>query len=300
MSVMTAQLELIIETQALQGECPCWHQEKQLLYWVDVEKKQLHVYQPETKTNRTIELGKLVGCVVPRKSGGVVLALENGFAALDLETEKLIYLADPESNLPSNRFNDGKCDPAGRFLAGTMYIDREQEAAQEAGSLYSLDRNLIVRRLLGDLTVSNGMAWSPDYSTMYLIDSPTKNVFAFDYDLKTGNIGNRRVVVTIPDALRGYPDGMAIDREGMIWVALWAGFQVTRWNPYTGELLQSIFLPAPNVTSCTFGGLNMNELYITTARKDMDESALAQYPQAGSVFRLQTNFIGLKNFEFIG
>jgi sugar lactone lactonase YvrE len=297
---MTAQLELIIESQALQGECPCWHQEKQLLYWVDVEGKQLHIYQPETKTNRTIELGKLVGCVVPRKLGGVVLGLENGFAALELETEKLTYLAAPESDLPSNRFNDGKCDPAGRFLAGTMHRDQEEEAAKEAGSLYSLDRNLTVRRLLGDLTVSNGMGWSPDYSTMYLIDSPTKNVFAFDCDLKTGNISNRRVVVTIPDALKGYPDGMAIDQEGMIWVALWAGFKVTRWNPHTGELLQSISIPAPNVTSCTFGGLNMNELYITTARKDMDEAALAQYPQAGGVFWLKTDIVGLKNFEFIG
>jgi sugar lactone lactonase YvrE len=297
---MTAQLELIIESQAQLGECPCWHQEKQLLYWVDIEEKQLHVYQPETKTNRTIELGKLVGCVVPRKSGGVVLALENGFAALALETEQLTYLAAPESNLPSNRFNDGKCDPAGRFLAGTMHRDQDEKAAKEAGALYSLDRNLTVRRLLGDLTVSNGMGWSPDYSTMYLIDSPTKKVFAFDYDLTTGNISNRRVVVTIPDELRGYPDGMATDQEGMIWVALWAGFKITRWNPQTGELLQSISIPAPNVTSCTFGGLNMNELYITTARKDLDEAALAQYPQAGSVFRLKTDVRGLKNFEFIG
>ena len=135
---------------------------------------------------------------------------------------------------------------------------------------------------------------------MYLIDSLTKNVFAFDYDLDLGNISNRRVVVTIPDELKGYPDGMAIDQEGMIWVALWAGFKVTRWNPHTGELLQSISLPAPNVTSCTFGGLNMNELYITTARKDLDQAALAQYPLAGSVFRLKTDIVGMKNFEFIG
>jgi sugar lactone lactonase YvrE len=158
----------------------------------------------------------------------------------------------------------------------------------------------MVRKLLDNLSISNGMGWSPDYSTMYLIDSPTKKVFAFDYDLTTGNISNRRVVVTIPDELRGYPDGMATDQEGMIWVALWAGFKITRWNPQTGELLQSISIPAPNVTSCTFGGLNMNELYITTARKDMDEAALAQYPQAGSVFRLKTDVRGLKNFEFIG
>ena len=288
--------------------CPCFRatielddtqigqQEKQLLYWVDTENKQLHVYQPETKTARTIQLEKLVGCVVPRKSGGVVLGLDDGFAALDLEIEKLTYLAaDPESDLPSNRFNDGKCDPAGRFLAGTMAI-KETEGA---GSLYSIDRNLTVRRLWDKLTVSNGIGWSPDYSTMYLVDSPTKKVFAFDYDLTTGNISNRRVAVTIPDT-EGYPDGMTTDAEGTIWVALWAGFKVTRWNPKTGELLQNIDIPAPNVTSCTFGGAGMNELYITTARKDMDPAQLDKYPQAGSVFRLKTNAIGMKNFEFGG
>ena len=290
---MVTQLEVLIESQAYLGECPCWHQEKQLLYWVDIEKKQLHVYQPETKTDRTIQLEKLVCCVVPRKSGGVVLGLENGFAALDIETEKLTYLADPESDLPSNRFNDGKCDPAGRFLAGTM----DRNGKKGAGSLYSLDRNLTVKRLWDNLTVSNGMGWSPDYSTMYLIDSDEQKVFAFDYDLTTGNISNRRVAVKIPE---GFPDGMTTDAEGTIWVALWAGFKVTRWNPKTGELLQTISVPAPNVTSCTFGGENMNELYITTARKDMEPAQLDKYPKAGSVFRFKTDAIGLKNFEFGG
>jgi sugar lactone lactonase YvrE len=293
---MTARLELIIESQALLGECPCWHQEKQLLYWVDIFKKQLHIYQPTTKIDRTIELEEFIGCVVPRKSGGVVVALQTGFAALELETEKINFLDRPENHPRSNRFNDGKCDPSGHFLAGTMALDE----TPNAGALYSLDGNLKIKQLLDELSISNGMGWSPDYSTMYLIDSPTKNVFAFDYDADTGNISNRRIVVTIPDELRGYPDGMTIDREGTIWVALWAGFKVTRWNPHTGKLLQSISIPAPHVTSCTFGGLNMNELYITTARKDMDEAALAQYPQAGSVFRLKTDVIGMKAFEFMG
>ncbi|MGK7935038.1 MAG: SMP-30/gluconolactonase/LRE family protein [Xenococcaceae cyanobacterium] len=293
---MVTKLELIVESQALLGECPCWHQEQQLLYWVDGDNQQLHVYQPETKIERTIQLEQLIGCVVPRKSGGVVLALETGFAALDLETEKLTPLANPESHPASNRFNDGKCDPTGRFLAGTMALKNQ---TQGVGSLYSLDTNLTVRQLWSNLTVSNGIGWSPNYSTMYLIDSPTKKVFAFDYNLITGNISNRRVAVTIPDP-DGYPDGMTTDTEGMIWVALWAGYKITRWNPNTGELLQTIPVPAPNVTSCTFGGANMNELYITTARKDMDRAQLDYYPKAGSVFRFKTAVIGLKNFEFGG
>ncbi|MDJ0632318.1 MAG: SMP-30/gluconolactonase/LRE family protein [Xenococcaceae cyanobacterium MO_188.B29] len=293
---MVTKLELIVESQALLGECPCWHQEQQLLYWVDGDKKQLHVYQAETKIDRTIQLKQSIGCVVPRKSGGVVLALEKGFAALDLETKKLTPLVNPESHPPSNRFNDGKCDPTGRFLAGTMAIKNQ---TQGVGALYSLDTNLTVRQLWSNLTVSNGIGWSPDYSTMYLIDSPTKKVFAFDYDLITGDISNRRVAVTIPDT-DGYPDGMTTDTEGMIWVGLWAGYKVTRWNPNTGELLQTIPVPAPNVTSCTFGGANMNELYITTARTDMDRAQLDYYPKAGSVFRLVTDVIGMKNFEFGG
>lgn len=292
---MVDNLELIIEAQAFHGEGPCWHHEKQLLYWVNISAKELHVYQPQTQVKRTIKLEELIGCVVPRKAGGVVLALRNGFATLDLETEKLTYIATPENHPRSNRFNDGKCDPAGRFLAGTMAIDE----SSGAGSLYCLNENLEVKQLLSGLSISNGMGWSPDYSTMYFIDSPTRQVVAFDYELKTGNISNSRVVVTIPDG-EGYPDGMTIDREGMIWVALWAGFKVNRWNPNTGELLQSISVPAPNVTSCTFGGANMNELYITTARKDMDKAALDKYPQAGSVFRLKTNVVGMKSFEFIG
>lgn len=291
---MVNQLEVLIKSQAHLGECPCWHQEKQLLYWVDTNKKQLHVYQPETKTDRTIQLEKLVGCVVPRKSGGVVLGLEDGFAALDLKTEKLTYLARyPESHLLSNRFNDGKCDPAGRFFAGTM----DRNGKKGAGSLYSIDSNLTVRQLLDNLTVSNGIGWSPDYSTMYLVDSPTKKVFAFDYDLNTGNISNRKVIVTIPE---GFPDGMTTDTKGTIWVALWAGFKVTRWNPKTGQLLQNIDIPAPHVTSCTFGGAGMNELYITTARQDMNPAQLDKYPQAGSVFRFKTDTIGMNNFEFGG
>jgi sugar lactone lactonase YvrE len=289
-------IELVIESQAILAESPCWDEKKQLLYWVDILQKQLHIYQPQTNRDRIIQLDELVSCVVLRESGGVVLTLQSGFAGFDLDTEQINFLIQPENHPLSNRFNDGKCDPFGRFLAGTMAIDE----TPRAGALYCLDEHLKIKRLLGELSISNGIGWSPDYLTMYLIDSPTKNVFAFDYDLDQGNISNRRVVVTIPDELKGYPDGMAIDQEGMIWVALWAGFKVTRWNPHTGELLQSISLPAPNVTSCTFGGLNMNELYITTARKDLDQAALAQYPLAGSVFRLKTDIVGMKNFEFIG
>ena len=291
---MITQAELVIESQALLGECPCWHQSRQLLYWVDLLKQQFHIYYPETNQNRTIDIGEFIGGVAPRSNGEVILGLQSGLASLNLETEEINIIARPEDYSPSHRFNDGKCDPMGRFLAGTMALDQ----TERAGSLYSLDKHLHVRKLLDNLSISNGMGWSPDYSTMYLIDSPTKKVFAFNYDVTTGNISNQRVAVTIPNT-EGYPDGMTVDTEGNIWVALWAGFKVTRWNPHTGKLLQSISVPAPNVTSCIFGGSNLNELYITTARKDLDEAALNQYPHAGSVFRVKTDAIGMKSFEFV-
>jgi sugar lactone lactonase YvrE len=292
---MNEQLECILEANALLGESPSWHEEGCFLYWVDIQRKELHVFDPETMGDRIINVGQLVGCVVPRKSGGVALALQNGFAGLDIETEKLTFLVDPESNLPANRFNDGKCDPAGRFLAGTM-------AANEtpgAGSLYSLDTDLQVSILLTNLSISNGIGWSPDYSVMYFIDTPTRQIQAFDYDLDRGSISRRRVAVTIPDGA-GYPDGMTTDEEGMIWVAMWGGAKVIRVNPKTGTLLRSVSVPSANVTSCVFGGSDRNELYITTARMGMGEIELNRYPQAGGLFRLKTDIIGIKTFEFGG
>ena len=293
---MVTQPELIIESQAVLGECPCWHQEQQLLYWIDVLKKQFHIYDPKTKQDRTINVGELVGSFVPKSKNEVILGLESGFASLNLETEAIKLLTPLEDGFPLKRFNDGKCDRTGRFFAGRIVVE-DDERKDGSGSFYSLNGQLKARKLLDGWNTPNGMGWSLDYSTIYLIDSPTKKVFAFDYDLATGNISNRRVAVTIPDT-EGYPDGMTVDTEGTIWVALWAGYKVTRWNPHTGELLQSISLPAPNVTSCTFGGANLNVLYITTARKDMDEAALSRYPQAGGIFSVQTDVTGLKSFEF--
>jgi sugar lactone lactonase YvrE len=287
--------ELVIESQATLGECPCWHREKQLLYWVDILQKQVHIYEPKTNKNRTIEVGELVAGITPASNGRVIIGLESGFASLDLETEAIEILTPLKDAPPPKRFNDGKCDRLGRFFAGRIAI--EEDKRKGTGSFYSLN-GLKEKKLLDYLHIPNGTGWSPDDSTMYLIDSPTKKVFAFDYDLKTGHISNPRVAVTIPDT-EGYPDGMAVDTEGTLWVALWAGFKVTRWHPQTGELLQSISVPAPNVTSCTFGGANLNELYITTARKDMDEAALQQYPQAGGVFRVTTDAIAMPTFEFV-
>ena len=271
--------ELVTDVKAILAEGPCWDADKQLLYWVDIIGKKVHIYDPESKTDKSVSVPGRVGTVVPRKSGGFVIAMENGFYFMDEKAGSLTLIAQAESGLPQNRFNDGKCDPAGRFWAGTM----NTEERKGTGSLYCMGADLQARKVFGDVKVSNGITWSPDFKTMYYIDSPTREVAAFDFDTDTGNISNKRVVVRIPEG-GGVPDGMTSDVEGMLWVAQWDGWQVSRWNPNTGELLQTVPIPAARVSSCVFGGPNLDELYITTARHRLDDARLAEQPLAGEVF----------------
>lgn len=221
----------------------------------------------------------MAGAIALTTGGQLLAALQHGFAKIDLELGDIRMLADPEAHLSDNRFNDGKCDPAGRFWAGTMQLNGNKGA----GSLYVLHPDLTVSLKISGLSVSNGLAWSPDQSTFYFIDTPTQQVAAYDYDLESGNISNKRIAVSIPPEL-GKPDGMTIDAEGMLWVALWDGWGVTQWNPETGALLQQYRLPVARVTSCTFGGKDLQDLYITTAKTGLSAEALANQPLAGAVF----------------
>ncbi len=292
---MNGKVELVLDARAEVGESPIWHAQRQVLYWVDILKCQVHIYNPATKRDRAIHVGQFVGTVVPRKAGGVMVALQRGFARLDLNTEMLDFIADPEADKPGNRFNDGKCDPAGRFWAGTMPI----EGAEPTGSLYCLHANLTVKKMLSPVTCSNGIAWSLDKKTMYYIDTPRMTVDAFDYDLATGKIANRRTAITIPPGI-GSPDGCTLDAEGMLWIAHWGGSRVTRWNPASGQLLDTVPVPATNVTACAFGGPNLDRLYITTARVGLDSAALRQNPREGGLFVAQPGVTGLEACEFAG
>jgi sugar lactone lactonase YvrE len=289
------QVELVLDVKATLGEGPCWDHRTGLLYWVDIAGMKVMIHHPISGENRTIQLDQMVGATVPRESGGLVLALQHGFYLLDLETEKLSFIADPESSLTGNRFNDGKCDAKGRFWAGTMSM-KNQKAA---GSLYCLETDGSVRKAVGDVTVSNGLGWSPDGRTMYYNDTPTQRVVAYDFDPASGELGQVRTVVTIADD-NGSPDGMTVDAEGMIWVAHWDGWQVSRWDPHTGKQLASIPLPAARVTSCTFGGADLDELYITTASIDLSEADRADQPHAGGVFRVKPGVKGLPTQFYLG
>lgn len=290
-----AKLELIYDAKATLGEGPCWDQDKQVLYWVDIIKGRVHVHNQKDETNQVFEIGQYVGTVSVAESGELILALQHGFYLFDMETRELKPIDDPEKELPNNRFNDGKCDPAGRFLAGTMSLIGEGNV----GALYSLDKDFTVKKLVDYVGCSNGLAWSADFQTMYYIDSPTKQVVAYDYDLKTGNIQNKREVIRIPEG-EGVPDGMTIDEEGMLWVAQWGGYKVSRWNPQTGERIYTISVPVAKVTSCVFGGENRDELYITTASEGLSEAELKEQPLAGGLFRYKVGVKGAPMYKFKG
>ncbi len=288
-------MELILDAKATLGEGAIWDARRGVLYWVDIEAGRLHQFDPANGSDRTFDLGQRLGTVVPRARGGVMLATQHGFAALDLVSGTLTFWADPEAHLPGNRFNDGKCDPRGRFWAGTISLDRQPGAA----SLYCLEPDGTVRTMLRGVTNSNGIAWSLSQDTMYYIDTPTRQVTAFDYAPDTGEITHPRAVVTVPPEL-GKPDGMTIDAEGMLWIALWDGGCVSRWDPRTGRLLERLEVPARRVTSCAFGGEDLGDLYITTARVGLSEQELAEQPGAGGVFRVRPAVRGVPAFEFLG
>jgi sugar lactone lactonase YvrE len=283
------QPEIILDAQATLGEGPAWDARTRTLYWIDIVDKRIYYHRNEE--DGFIQLDVMPGCLAPARDGSLIVAAHASILTVEPATAKQTVLASV-SEPANNRFNDGKCDPAGRFLAGTMDMDEKIPS----GALHSFN-GAQVTRLLEGVCISNGLAWSPDYKMFYHVDTPTREVKAFDYDLETGQIANPRVVIHVPEAL-GWPDGMTSDTDGNLWIAMWSGAQVTRWNPQTGRLLEQIPLPAKLVTSCVFGGENLNELYITSARRGLDQADLTAYRYSGSLMRVKTRFQGMPTFEF--
>jgi len=284
--------ELVVDAKATVGEGPVWDHRQGVLFWVDIMQGHLHIYDPHADSNTTHEIGQYVGAAVPRKEGGLVMALNHGFAFYNDATQSLEMLKDPEADLPGNRFNDGKCDPAGRFWAGTMEIEEKNPT----GSLYCLNPDLSIEKKLSNLNISNGMAWSGDRTKMYFIDTLTFKVQCFAYELTTGEIAYERDVVKIDNEKLGFPDGMTIDAEGNLWVAMYDGGKVCCFDPTTGELLEQIEVPAKKSSSCAFGGENLDTLYITSIARDTDETD----SQAGGLFAVQPGVKGVQADFFAG
>jgi sugar lactone lactonase YvrE len=247
----------------------------------------IHVLDRATGHDEVHEVGQPVGAVALTGTDGLlVAAVRDGLATFELATDTLDLFAPLEADDRETRFNDGKVDPAGRFWAGTMRYAGDRPV----GSLYRLDPDGSVRRVLGELSISNGLDWSPDGRTMYLIDTPTGRVDGFDYDPESGAIANRRPVVVVP-ADQGYPDGMTVDAEGCLWVALWDGWAVQRYDP-EGRLAMRCEMPVSQVSSCAFGGPGLDELYVTTASEDFTPERRVREPLAGGLFRLRPGVSG--------
>ena len=292
---MSLKAELLIDAHALVGEGPIWDADANVLWWVDIMSSELYAYDPQTGENREWNVGQHVGTVVQRASGGLMLALRDGFAAFDPDSGKLEMLADPEAHLPGNRFNDGKCDPGGRFWAGTMaYEDHSDQ-----GSVYRMDTDHSVHKMIENIGVSNGIIWSLDAKTMYYTDSLDYAIRAYDYDVGTGGISNERISIDFPQEM-GIADGFTIDEEGMLWVAHFGSSRVRRWNPDTAAVLVEIELPTASITACAFGGPNLDQLYITCATLGMSDAEKAQQPHAGGLFVAEVGVRGLPSDKFGG
>ncbi len=258
-------MRTILDSRADLGEGPFWDNKDQHLYWVNINAGEVHRSDPERGTDTVITAGQKIGAAVLDSAGDLIAAGETGFLKIPGDGSKPAVLAAPEADNPDSRFNDGKCDPAGRFWAGTMSLSRTTGTA----ALYCLDEKGAITRRVEGVTVSNGLAWDLNRSLMFYIDTPTKCVVAFAYELESGDISSPRIVFSTPANL-GSPDGMTIDDEGMLWIAFYRGACVARWNPETGKMLEQVKIPAPHVTSCCFGGKDHATLFVTTARQGMD------------------------------
>lgn len=265
------------------GEGPVWSAVAQALYWVDIERPCLQRWQPQTGAYMAWPMPSQIGSYALREQGGAVVALRDGLYLFDFDSGELTNICRPEAELHT-RFNDGKCDRHGRFWAGTMDLKFEQPI----GALYRLDGREC-HRVRTAVTCSNGLGWSPDNRTMYYTDSPTRTIFAYDFDFATGNISHERIFAQDAD---GYPDGLTVDTAGYVWSAKWDGWKIVRYTP-DGRIDREIPLPAQRPTSCTFGGPAMNLLYITTATVGLSTAERAAQPLSGSLLVLETDATGL-------
>lgn len=284
-------VEVALDIRANLGECPRWDEKSGLLYWIDINAFKLHRLDPKTGINETLTFDEEIGCFSLRKESGYVLAMRSGFYFLDDWNTELRSISDPEVGLDKNRFNDGRCDAEGRFIAGSYYPPKDHEGA----SLWSLGTDLSVKKLVGNLLTSNGSAFSPDNKTFYLSDTPKHVIYRYDYDLSTGSIANGRIFHEFPHG-NGRPDGAAVDVEGFYWTALYEGSRIARLSP-EGEIVEEITVPATCPTMVAFGGDDMKTLFITTVGNRSEEE-LEKYPHSGAVFKVEVDVPGLPEHRF--
>ncbi|HEV2518203.1 MAG TPA: SMP-30/gluconolactonase/LRE family protein [Devosia sp.] len=289
---VAANAECVLPVAAHLGEGPIWSDTDSRLVWLDILAPAVHVFDPATGQDTTTKVSRMVTAIAARAAGGYAVMTQNGLELLDIANGELTPVVDPEADIETNRFNDAKCDRRGRFWAGSMALD----ASRPAGSLYSIEADGKWRRHDTGFTVSNGMGWSPDDRLMYFADSAEGCVFAYDFDIEAGTLSNRRSVIQIPP-VEGKPDGLTVDAEGYIWVAVWDGWAVRRYAP-DGRLDRVVGVPVPRPSSCCFGGDRLETLYITSGRIRLAERMLVEAPLSGGIFAIDAGVRGQPSGTF--
>jgi sugar lactone lactonase YvrE len=285
-------VECIADVKAKVGEAPVWVAREQALYWVDNKGKTIFRRGSDGHIRR-FETVMQVCCLVPRESGGFIAGTDRGIMLIDLEAAIFDTVADPEKELPHNRFNDGKTDPWGRFWTGTM-DNREEDCT---GSLYRVDPDLTITKVDSGYKVTNGPAFDGQRGRMYHTDSGARTIYAFDLS-RSRDLPKRRVFIQFEEK-DGSPDGMTLDCEGHLWVCFWDGWCLRRISP-EGEVVARVKMPVQRPTSCCFGGPDLDRLYVTSASKGIDEDALSMQPCAGGLFLVETGIRGVPETNFAG
>ncbi|NQW00811.1 MAG: SMP-30/gluconolactonase/LRE family protein [Rhodospirillales bacterium] len=290
---MATEIRCVWDEKAALGEGTHWSPGQQALYWVDIIGKRLFRYTPESRSKESWSMPEMIGWVVERDSGGLVAGLKNGIGFLDPTSLVPVMQLDPEPNLPDNRLNDAKVDPAGRLWFGTM----DDAQLRSSGSLYRLDGDMSVSCWDSDYGVTNGPAFSPDGKTLYHTQSNARTVYAFDL-AADGAISNKRVFVTFNEA-DGYPDGMTTDADGGLWIGHWEGWKISRFHP-DGRHDRSIEMPVARCSNVTFGGPDLDIIYVSTASVGMADSEWKGQPQAGGLFEVRAGVKGMTPHYFRG
>jgi sugar lactone lactonase YvrE len=282
-------VDVVLAAEARLAEGPVWDPRSSCLRWVDIERGQVHRFDPASGVDTYFEVGEDVGTVAVRAAGGLVIATTTGLYTCLEDGGRKTLLHAVDTAPPGGRFNDGKADPWGRFWAGTLLNDPGGACA-----LYRMDPDHSLHTMVTGVSCSNGLGWSPDGAVMYYIDTKTGGVDAFDHSVSSGALSGRRRIIDID---RGSPDGMTIDADGCLWVALWDGWGLQRFAP-DGRLLTTVEVPAQRVTSCAFGGPTLSTLYITTARTGLAD--FTDQPHAGSLFAVEPGVTGMAPGEWAG
>ncbi len=291
---MDATFTCVLDAKAKLGECPVWSTREHVLYWVDIHGPSLNRFDPATGQNKVMPMPADIGSFALRKPAGFVVALRTGLFLASADGKVGRRIVDAPYDTTTDRFNDGRCDPRGRFFVGTM----NEPKVANTGGLWRLDPDGTVTQVLDDIMISNGLAWSPDGRTMYHADTPTHTVRAFAYDVDTATPSAPRTFARWTGET-DRPDGGTVDSEGNYWTAFFRGGKVLQISP-AGRTLAEYPVPAMCPTMCAFGGPDLRTLYVTSARMNRDAAELARLPHSGGLFAMRVPVPGLPEHHFAG